>query len=154
MGRHPIAELYRAEREKGFTYSEIAKKYGVTKQAVAQACGRWTPERFRAYSEKAVVYPNLRRWLNENKVSRAEFSRRIGMAHNYGATTVGNWFRGNGNPRKGDIDKFLAVTRLTYEELFSPVEAETARWEKVEVGDCYSYACSYCGADMRGDGDG
>lgn len=31
-------ELYRTERDKGLTYQQIADKYGVSKQNVAQAC--------------------------------------------------------------------------------------------------------------------
>ena len=37
MSRHPKADLYMAEREKGKTYREIAKMYGVTYQAVELA---------------------------------------------------------------------------------------------------------------------
>ena len=34
---HPKSDLYRQERENGFTYKEIAEKYGITYQCVAQA---------------------------------------------------------------------------------------------------------------------
>lgn len=153
MSRHPKADLYRSERDKGLSYTEIARKYGVSKQAVAQACGKLTPGHFNPYTEKEVVYPNLRRWLNENRVCRAEFGRRMG--HGFagtGTTMISAWFRGGNTPQKSTIDKILKVTGLTYEELFSPVETEPkggpARWKKETEGNFYWFVCSHCGGDI------
>lgn len=120
---HPRAELYLAERAKGLTHREIAEKYGVSHQAVAQACARHKPSLFKPYTAKEVVYPNLRRWLNDNKVSRNEFARRLGNAP-YGANSshLSCWLRGINYPTKLNIDRLLAVTGLTYEELWRQEE--------------------------------
>lgn len=130
MSRHPKADLYRAEREKGLTYAEIARKYGISQQAVCQACGKFSQGHFKPYTEEEVVYPNLRRWLNENRMTRSEFIRRLdrvigGHAHD----ALSRWFRGVNDPQKKTIDKMLEITGLTYEELFSPVETKRRRKE-------------------------
>lgn len=124
MSRHPKADLYMAEREKGKTYREIAQMYGVTYQAVAIAVGKADPERFCPFGEDQVVYPKLRAWLNRNRVSKKEFILRMGNIP--GGTNNANldsWFRGKTYPAKQNIDKMLVVTGLTYEELFYREEA-------------------------------
>lgn len=71
------------------------------------------------YTEEEVVYPNLRRCLNENKVSRTEFCRRMGNQPNSGnSTNLRDWFVGRNYPIKRVIDKMIEVTGLTYEELW------------------------------------
>lgn len=115
------ASLYISERNAGMKYKEIAEKYGVTYQAVAQACAqKGSDAKFRSYTEKEVVYPYLRQWLNENKVSRSEFMRRLGSSpsgRERGYIT--HWFRGTYAPTKKIIDKMLAATGLKYEQLFA-----------------------------------
>lgn len=112
-------EIYRAERERGMTYREIADKYGVSKQNVAQACGKMRDNWFKPYTSDEVVYPNLLRWLNENRISRSEMLRRMGQA--WGVAHQGDltrWFRGASYPQKRTIDKLIEVTGLSYEELW------------------------------------
>ena len=124
MSKHPKTDLYLAEREKGLTYREIAEKYGVSKQTVAMACAQYSPGHFRPFSSRQVIYPNLRKWLNENKVGVSEFLRRMGNISTGGAySTVRGWFSGRVYPPKQTIDKILAITGLTYEELWE-VEGE------------------------------
>lgn len=112
-------DIYRAEHDAGLSYSQIAAKHGISKQTVAQACGKLRENYFAQYTEEQVVYPNLRRWLNENRVSRAEFCRRMGFG--WGArnvTRVSSWFHGRYDPKKSTIDKIIEITGLSYEELF------------------------------------
>lgn len=114
------AERYMAERQQGKTYRQIAQMYGVSPQAVAAACASYAPGHFKPYTETEVIYPKLRKWLNDNEVSRNEFVRRMGLTtyarHN---SSVGDYFRGRKYPLKETIDVMLRVTGLTYEELFS-----------------------------------
>lgn len=117
--RHTKAAVYMADRERGMTYHQIAEKHGVSRQAVAQACSKYSPGHFRPYTAEQVVYPNLRRWLNENKVSRSEFVRRMGLLpEGSNLDHVRNWFSGRYYPIKRVIDSMLEVTGLTYEELW------------------------------------
>ena len=110
---------YRAEREKGLTYQEIADKYGVSKQCIYMACGKGNPTYFQPFTQKRCVYPNLRNWINDNKICAAELIRRLG--YEYTGRTA-SWIRtilaGKGNIKKTLIDKLIALTGMTYEELF------------------------------------
>lgn len=121
MGRsHPKADLYIAERDAGLTYREIAEKHGVSYQCVAQSCSRYSDFNFKAYRREEVVYPNLRRWLNDNKITRSEFIRRMGnVVCGNAHSQISEWFRGKRYPTKSSIDKILKITGLTYEQLFA-----------------------------------
>lgn len=105
-------------REQGLTYREIAEKLGVSNQYVSMVCGKFEPAHFQ-YIGDNCVYPNLRNWMNEHKVSRREFLRRMGLTGNNGNyERFASYMRGESHPRKQYIDKMLAVTGLTYEKLF------------------------------------
>ena len=114
---HPRTDLYRAEREKGLTYQQIADKHGVSKQCVAQACGRQKTYYYR-YNNRCV-YPVLRQWLNDNKISIRELLNRMGLTsspENY--DSIGDKLRGDTELKKSDIDKLIQITGITYEKLF------------------------------------
>ena len=113
--RERIVEL----RNKGYTYQEIADIEGVSKQRIAQICGKPDPNYFKIIREDACIYPKWRAWMNENKVSRNEFLLRLGLSqHARNSAALSGWMRGRCFPIKRTIDKILEVTGLTYEELF------------------------------------
>lgn len=117
--RHTKAAIYMADRERGMKYHQTAEKHGVSRQAVAQACSKYSPGHFRPFTAEEVIYPNLRRWLNENKVSRSEFIRRMGnVAATTNFTNMKKWLSGENYPINRVIDSMLEVTGLTYEELW------------------------------------
>ena len=112
-------EIYREERSKGLTYREIAAKYGVSRQVVAQACGRYQPARFQYVTETGCVYVNLRNWMNANKVNKSELLRRMGLETL--PVNIARWssyLSGRVDPPKKCIDMLIAATGLSYEELF------------------------------------
>ena len=120
MSKHPKSDIYIAERDAGLTYAEIAKKHGVSLQCVAQTCARRGVGQFKPYTAEEVVYPNLRKWLNDNKVSRSEFIRRMGKALSSNTTSqLSGHFRGKGFPQKETIDMYIKITGLTYEQLWA-----------------------------------
>lgn len=106
-------------RERGLTHTQIAEITGVSRQRICQITGKYDANYFKAYTESQVVYPNLRKWLNDNRVSRAEFIRRMGnLDHSTASARLSSYFRGKRFPQKATIDRMLEVTGLTYEELF------------------------------------
>lgn len=105
-------------REQGLKHREIAEKLGVSNQYVSTVCAKCDPAHFR-YVDDSCIYPNLRNWMNENKITRREFLRRMGLmpyTGNYERFT--SYLRGDNYPRKPYIDKMLAVTGMTYETMF------------------------------------
>lgn len=114
------ADLYRAEREKGKTYRQIAEEFGVSYQRVAEACSGAGTKNFFSYTEKRCIYPHLRRWLNDNRVGLSEFVERMGyVSCSRTNDRIRDCLRGRYYPTKKMIDKMIAVTGLTCEELFS-----------------------------------
>lgn len=112
-------EIYRKERDAGLTYKEIAEKYGVSKQNVAQSCAQYHPRFFKFWTPSRCVYPNVRKWLNDNKMTTAEMVRRMGCKnHTNTNQSMRNYLRGKDYPPKLKIDKLLAITGLTYEQFF------------------------------------
>lgn len=105
-------------RDQGYKHREIAEKFGVSRQYVAQVCGVCDPAYYVPVDERCI-YPNLRIWMNENKVSRKELLRRMGLTGNPGNyERLASYLRGDAHPRKQYIDRMLAATGMTYEKLF------------------------------------
>lgn len=112
-------DIYREERAKGLSYKEIADKYGVSKQNVAIACGKSQKWNFRYWTATGCIYPNVRKWLNENQITTRELIHRLGIDyHNTTCARIRSYLIGHCYPPKMIIDKFLSVTGLTYEEFF------------------------------------
>lgn len=122
MGRPRVkADLYLADRASGMKYREIAEKYGVSYQSIAQVCAQaGVPGHTKPFNCEEVVYPELRKWMNENMVNRAELGRRLGQLPSpYTRKKVNDWLRGKVFPKKNEIDRLIEVTGLNYERLFS-----------------------------------
>lgn len=113
MSRHPKADLYLDERKKGMTYREIADKYGVSFQSVHSTCIRQDGTyRVHIIHKKGCIYPNLRKWLNEDRVRRDAFFKSMK------GYPVREYMKGERQPKKNAIDLMLKITGMTYEELF------------------------------------
>lgn len=106
-------------RKKGATYRELSELFGISYQRVHQLIGKYDGRYFRTITKDICVYDAIRNWLNENRVSVAEVTRRM-----YGNTTHCNYERTKGRLNgtieltKTYIDKILSITNLTYEEAF------------------------------------
>ena len=107
-------------REAGMTYENIGKAFGISKQAVFAAIGGDVRKRFKPITSEDCIYPNLRKWMNDNRVTRSELCRKFfGNTNPVCHHNVSKFMRGtNGGATKHTIDRYLAVTGLTYEELF------------------------------------
>ena len=107
-------------RENGFTYQEIGEAFNISKQRVYSIIGGQLKNYHKTITVEQCVYPNLRKWMNDNCITRTEMCRRLyGNSHPVLVQTVVNFLKGKtNNIRKSMIDKYLSVTGLTYEELF------------------------------------
>lgn len=113
-----IAEK-RALREKGLTYTEIAKELGISRQAVAQVLGKEQKAHFRPWTSDRCIYVGVRNWLNENRITMAELIRELGLVRNPALyDRYRRYLDGRTELRKHTIDKLLEITGLTYEEAF------------------------------------
>lgn len=107
------------DREAGMTCKAIAEKYGVSHQRVQAVTSRYHPSYFRHVTETGCIYPNLRRWMNDNKIGKTELLRRMGLeVHPQNCTNLSNVMRGKSSPKKPYIDRLLRATGFTYENLF------------------------------------
>lgn len=109
-----------ALRSQGMKYRDIAAQLGVYFQYVAIVCGQTNTYYFRAVSAEECIWPNLRRWMNENRICRNALLRRMGFTtfgeHNM---KLGRILKGTQEPGKDWIDRLISATGLPYEVLFA-----------------------------------
>lgn len=115
-----LTKKYLEARDSGMTYEQIAEMFGVSKQRVAQVCGKYNPRYWQYIHETGCIYPNLRKWMNENKVSKVELARRMDYVNSPAAASVAlkNYMTGKAVMTKAYIDKLLKATGMSYEALF------------------------------------
>ena len=104
-------------RDQGYTLKQIAMLLDISRARAGQLVAQ--QGKFTAITDEHCPFVNLRSWMNKNRVSRAEFIRRMGYLNS--PTTITRFsciLRGEHQPRKDFIDKMLDVTGMTYEELF------------------------------------
>lgn len=104
--------------ESGMTFAEVGEEFGISKQRVFQLIGGKTKNLFRTVNKERCIYDGLRKWLNDNRISVHELTRRL-----YGDAHALNYKRTRDKLcgvaiTKEYIDKFREITGLTYEELF------------------------------------
>lgn len=108
-----------AMRKNGATLTEIGNAFGLKRQRIYQIIGRAGVKRFREVTPDKCAYVGIREWMNYNKVGFADFTRMIyGDFHPENYQRVCNWLKGNGDPRKKDIDKILQIIKQPYEVAF------------------------------------
>ena len=105
--------------EEGYSQTDIAAALGVSRQRVHQITGGYHAGHFKKFTEKQVVYPNLRNWLNENRMTKKGLLDRLGLEyHSRTIAVYSSYLCGRSFPPKKTIDKLLEMTGLTYEQLF------------------------------------
>lgn len=111
-------EIYRAERAKGRTFQSIADEFKVSRQCVWEAQAvRWKP-----ITDKEVVYPNLKKWMDERHMTKAKLARSLGYDYKHGYTKIRDTLSGAQVAKKPLIDKLIALTGIPYEILFAEEE--------------------------------
>lgn len=113
-------EEIRKLRAEGVSMAQIAEQFGITRARAYQLSGPVRTRPFREIPEEMCIYPNWRNWMNEHRVSPRSMVEVAGMeqcSNNY--NSVIGWMNGRCYPTKKNIDRILAATGLTYEQLFA-----------------------------------
>lgn len=120
------AEQMKKLRLQGMSYEEIGKAFDISRQRVYQIIGGTEMNYFKEIKPDECVYPNLRKWLNENRINRPKLTRLMYSEEKYAPTRWEIVCRAleGANCRKTTIDRILKATGLTYEEAFGRNDAE------------------------------
>ncbi len=102
-------EQYVALREQGMTYDAIAKRCGVTRQAVHDGISRYK-NRITYIKPATVVFPGLRQWMTEHHIRVAELERMTGKHLRQSLNS--------GHISTQSAELIMAVTGLSYEQAF------------------------------------
>lgn len=113
----------------GYTLNEIAEKYNVSKQCVQQhlsaLAGNQKP-RPRGIDEK-IIYPNLAKWIAQERIARYELSHMLDLSiNNMVTTTINKRLYGEVDFTMTEIKKLLEITGQTFEYLFEEKSNEQA----------------------------
>lgn len=112
MTNRDKAEAYFMRLE-GKSFQEIANQFGVSRQNIHRilngVCER-TPRR----SLDTVVFPEIRNYMSENRLSFNSFSNLLGIS----VGAVINGLCGKNDITKNFIDRVLDTTGMTYEQAF------------------------------------
>lgn len=107
-------ELAKTMKENWDSYQDIAKCLGCSKQLIAKKlCGIYT-ESYRRSDYSKCIYPNLKKYLYENRFSYNRFANFAGIS----SQALYNCLTGYADPSKSTIDRILSATNLSYEEAF------------------------------------
>ena len=121
---HETRDAARELRMQGLTFAEIGKRLGVSRQRIEQCCAGMNPEATaracRIKNLDCIIYPNLKKWMTENKVSIPEMMRRMGFdTESRRSESFRNKLKGRTQLTITDIKKILAVTGGTFEQMFA-----------------------------------
>ncbi len=91
----------------GMTYSAIARKYGVSRQAVHNQIKKYCAHNIKP---STVVFPGLRQWMCDNHIFVSDLERITGRCLRKALAS--------GNISAKGVAAILAATGLSYEQAF------------------------------------
>ena len=100
--------------ENGHTYKEVGDYFGVSRQRIHALFPSSSKRARHKPGEYNYIYPNVNKFMKDNKLSLMEMYRGTGIHYNH----LHKIFYGEQNPSKRIIDKLLNYTGMTYEEMF------------------------------------
>lgn len=106
-------------RYEGMTQKEIAAKTGYSLPRVQQLVGADSPAHTRAWTKKRCRWPELRHWLNVNRMSVKKLVTMMGYV--YAPDTgkrIAQCLAGERELKKSEIDTLMKLTGMSYEKLF------------------------------------
>lgn len=114
MTREQVIEAF-TMRVDGFTYQEIANKFGISRECVQQKLRREINGN--KASSKNCIYPGLVNWMRGKGFSAFELNAKAGICKNIQAFY--NRLYGRTGWEMDEIKKILAFTGLTFDEAFA-----------------------------------
>lgn len=122
-------EIYKAVRSGEKSEYAVAKELGISRQRVNQIMDTLdtiesaVPKQQRVkrkfnVSTARVVYPAIREWMDENKITLKQFDAMTGTPSNTQNTPLRRFLQGETRIKIDLIKKILEVTGLTFEEAF------------------------------------
>ena len=101
-------------RLNGMSLREIADKFGVTYQCIAQILPATSPAFRHPTNADKCIYPAIREYMQKNRMTYNRLAALCGIT----PMTIYRSLNKEVNPTKKTIDRVLEVTQMTYEEAF------------------------------------
>lgn len=103
----------------GCTYQEIADKFGITRQCVHQSIANFTRKEdcVRKSPIDRCIYPNLSKWMYENKINLVRLNKIIGRSLTNTKRTSQK-MRGESEFKISEIKSILKESGKTFEYMF------------------------------------
>lgn len=95
------------------TYADIAKKYGVSRQAVHHCIKEYGTLSINI-KPTTVIFPGLRRWMRDNHIFVSDLERMTGKCLRKSLSS--------GNISHKNVSTILKTTGLSYEQAFGQME--------------------------------
>jgi transcriptional regulator with XRE-family HTH domain len=103
----------------GVSVLELARQFGVSRTRIYQILDEDKIALFKVTTEEQCIYPKWRNWMNENRVSKQDLLRQLGLVNaNVNRSRLRAYMTGQCYPQKHTIDDLIRITGLTFEELF------------------------------------
>lgn len=120
MRENSKTEMYFRARMAGHSCTEVAEMFGTSRENVSFMTRKYFPKQFRGWGKSDCVYPNLRKYLNDNLLTYASLTAKLNLCtYDSPMTVVSSFLHGHTSiAKKSTIDAFLRITGMTYAELF------------------------------------
>ena len=105
-------------RVDGFTLQQIADKYGCSKQCISyklSSIAKRDNTRPKGIDEN-VIYPNLAKWMIDNRISRHVLAKEIGLSN---LQCLTRRLYGELDFSMSEIKKLLEITGQSFDNLFA-----------------------------------
>lgn len=108
-------------RQEGKTYQQIGDTFGISKQRACIICGMDINDKpyFHIWTKDRCIFHSLRDWFNIHRFSTKDILEQIGLpVSSSNRIHLRRILNGDVTMKKDDIDRLIALTGMTYEELF------------------------------------
>lgn len=124
MSKDNIPNMIKLRRA-GWTYQEIADKHDCTKQYVHSSIAKYVDSvrSPRRSSLEKCIYPNIRKWMIENRIKALHLSRICGLEDN-GSKIIQGKLRGESEFKMKEIKAILKESGQTFEYMFSTEDTD------------------------------